>query len=152
MYFFLCLLPCSHSVARLRRTNRLGHTESKTSDQILDSHRCAKDEIHLIGSRFYYSIHLGCQRSFNVSIGLDEASCPGRWSRPNFLAFLSSSSATYRALRCLTKLASYYVQLRRTSTCTRRKLTRGSRMTIDPRKRVLYGLGVCAHVWFGGGR
>ena len=55
----------------------------------------------MIRWRFYYSILLGGQRPFNVSTGLDEASCRSRWSYSNLLGFLSSSFTTYRALRCL---------------------------------------------------
>lgn len=42
------------------------------------------------------------RRSFNVSIGLDKASCPGRWSQP-IVVVLRFSLATYGTLRCLTQ-------------------------------------------------
>ena len=61
--------------------------------------------MNLIGSRFCYSIHLGCQRSFSVSTGLDGASCPKRWSYPKLLCVYhcSSSEATFWGLRSLTQ-------------------------------------------------
>ena len=67
--------------------------------------------------RLYYSIILRCHRSFNVSTGLDESSCPGRWSYPNFDVFLTSSSGTYRALDCLTQTC-FYIYFRRISART----------------------------------
>ena len=44
----------------------------------------------------YYSILLRCRRSFNLSIGLDEASCPGRGASPGINSALNALSA-----RCL---------------------------------------------------
>ena len=72
---------------------------------------------------FSYSIVLPCRRSCNVRFGLDEASCPGRRSYPGFDVFLSSSSVTYRALRCLTHTC-YFVYSRRPPARTCRKLNR----------------------------
>lgn len=42
---------------------------------------------------FKCRIILRCRRSFNASTGLDEASCPGRWSYPDFDVFLRFSLA-----------------------------------------------------------
>ena len=42
-----------------------------------------------------YSIIFRCRRSFNVRIGLDNASCPGQSSAPSFLVIFWSQFAIY---------------------------------------------------------
>ena len=47
---------------------------------------CAKILSPSIGSPFYCCTLSLYRGSFNVSIGMDEASCAGLWSRPYFVA------------------------------------------------------------------
>ena len=73
--FFLCPLPCSRRVARLDRGIDSGFLLLSDSDQMLDSHYCPESE-PFDWIAIFYTIILRCRRSFNVSAGLDEASCP----------------------------------------------------------------------------
>ena len=54
----------------------------------ISNHANMSDSI-LFALRFYCSILLLLRLSFNVSIGLDEASCPRPWSYQYFLVPLS---------------------------------------------------------------
>ena len=77
--------------------------------------------VESIDSSHWVAILLRCRRSLNVSIGLDEASCPGLWFYPNFLVLFCLSFGTYRALRGLTVLPNTWFNglgyLRRNSAC-----------------------------------
>lgn len=100
---FLCLSRCCSRGASLKKNDRLG----RSTYQLISSNCDSFVSDDFLGSSESMTIlllnHLRCYRSFKLSVVLQKASCPVRWSYPNSLVFVGSSLITFQVLYCLTQ-------------------------------------------------